>query len=65
MIAAGIVTERDRIVDTDLSIQRGLALHVTPGALGSALCAYDQGSDPEDYRRSMDLTFGDTPFEPR
>jgi len=42
---AGLVTERSRLVDTDVSVQRGLAFEVTHGSLGFSLYAYNLGSD--------------------
>ena len=44
-IAAGLVTERSQLVDTDWSLQRGLALEFTGDGLGFSLYAYNLGSD--------------------
>lgn len=42
---AGVVTERSKLVDTDYSVQRGLALELTHENLGLSLYAYNLGSD--------------------
>ena len=42
---AGLVTERSKLVDTDYSLQRGLALEFTRASLGFSLYAYNFGSD--------------------
>jgi len=44
-LAAGVVTERSKLVDTGLSVQRGLALELTHANLGFSLYAYNLGSD--------------------
>lgn len=44
-LSAGLVTERSKLVDTDWSLQRGLALEVTRANLGFSLYAYNLGSD--------------------
>lgn len=54
---AGVVAERTRIVDTDLEVQRGLALQVMPGPVGFSLYAYNPASDDAYYTLSMDLAF--------
>jgi hypothetical protein len=43
--AAGLVAERSKLVDTDFSVQRGLALEFTGARLGFSLYAYNLGSD--------------------
>lgn len=43
--SAGLVSERSKLVDTDLSLQRGLALEFTHASLGVSLYAYNLGSD--------------------
>jgi hypothetical protein len=57
VIAAGVVTERSKIVDTDLSLQRGVVLQFTPGPVGFALYAYNLASDDEYYTLSMNVSF--------
>jgi hypothetical protein len=42
---AGVVIERSKLVDTDWSVQRGLALEVARGSLGLSLYAFNLGSD--------------------
>ena len=42
---AGLVTERSKLVDTDFSLQHGLALEFTHASLGLSLYAYNLGSD--------------------
>ena len=42
---AGLVAERSKLVDTDWSVQRGLALEVHRPHVGVALYAYNIGSD--------------------
>jgi hypothetical protein len=44
-LSAGLVTERSKLVDTDLALQRGLALEVTREHLGFSLYAYNLGTD--------------------
>jgi len=44
-MAAGLVLERSKLVDTDWSLQRGLALELGLGRVGLALYAYNLGSD--------------------
>lgn len=44
-LSAGLVTERSKLVDTDYSLQRGLALEITRAKLGFSLYAYNLGSD--------------------
>ena len=44
-LSAGLVTERSKLVDTDYSLQRGLALELTRASLGFSLYAYNIGSD--------------------
>lgn len=45
-LAAGMVIERSKLVDTDFSVQRGLALELQHATgLGFALYAYNLGSD--------------------
>lgn len=44
-LAAGMVVERSKLVDTDWSLQRGLALELAHGSLGLSLYAYNLGSD--------------------
>ncbi|MBL8861097.1 MAG: hypothetical protein JNK02_03715 [Planctomycetes bacterium] len=56
-LAVGIVTERTKIVETDLELNRGLALQVSPGPVGFALYAYNVGSQDEYYTLSVDLSF--------
>jgi len=55
--AAGIVTERTRIVDTDLDLQRGLAVSFTPGPVGFALYVYNPASDDAYTTLSLDFAF--------
>jgi hypothetical protein len=42
---AGIVLERSKLVDTDWSLQRGLALELARGSFGLSLYAFNPGSD--------------------
>jgi hypothetical protein len=51
---AGLVTERSKLVDTDYSVQRGLALEVTRGILGFSLYAYNIG-DGDDFYAAVAL----------
>lgn len=44
-LSAGMVAERSKRVDTDLDVQRGLALEVEHAHLGLSLYAYNLGSD--------------------
>ncbi len=44
-LSAGLVSERSKLVDTDFSLQRGLALEFTRASLGFSLYAYNLGSD--------------------
>jgi hypothetical protein len=44
-LSAGLVTERSKLVDTDLGLQRGLALEIKRANLGLSLYAYNLGSD--------------------
>lgn len=44
-LAAGLVIERSKLVDTDLSVQRGLALELRGERVGLSLYAYNLGSD--------------------
>jgi hypothetical protein len=44
-ISAGVVIERSKLVDTDLSVQRGLALEFARASLGFSLYGYNLGSD--------------------
>ncbi len=44
-LSAGLVTERSKLVDTDRSLQRGLALEFTAGSVGVSLYVYNLGSD--------------------
>ena len=44
-LSAGLVTERSKLVDTDFSLQHGLALEITSGILGLSLYTYNLGSD--------------------
>jgi hypothetical protein len=44
-LSAGLVTERSKLVDTDWSLQRGLALEVTRANLSFSLYAYNLGAD--------------------
>lgn len=44
-LSAGLVVERSKLVDTDLSLQRGLALEFAGASLGFSLYAYNLGSD--------------------
>jgi len=56
LIAAGVVTERTKIVDTNRNLQVGFALTVTPGPIGFSLYAYNPGSDVDYYTLSVDLS---------
>jgi hypothetical protein len=53
---AGVVTERSRLVDTGLSLQRGLALKLHKNGFGLALYAYNIGSDDSYEVVSFDVT---------
>ena len=44
-LSAGLVAERSKLVDTDLSVQRGLALELAHGNVGFSLYGYNLGSD--------------------
>ena len=44
-LAAGLVAERSKLVDTDWSLQRGLALELTHESLGFSLYTYNLGTD--------------------
>jgi hypothetical protein len=44
-LSAGVVTERSKLVDTDYSFQRGLALEFSLRNLGFSLYAYNLGTD--------------------
>jgi hypothetical protein len=44
-LSAGLVAERSKLVDTDFSLQRGLALEIHRANLGLSLYAYDLGTD--------------------
>jgi hypothetical protein len=44
-LAAGIVAERSKLVDTDFEVQRGLALELSYASLGLSLYAYNLGTD--------------------
>jgi len=44
-LSAGVVTERTKLVDTDYSLQRGLAIEIARERLGLSLYAYNLGSD--------------------
>ena len=44
-LSAGVVTERSKLVDTDHSVQRGLALELARAHVGFSLYAYNLGSD--------------------
>ena len=44
-LSAGLVAERTKLVDTDWSLQRGLALEVSRAHLGFSLYAYNLGTD--------------------
>jgi hypothetical protein len=46
-LRAGLVAERTKLVDTDLELQRGLAIEISRGPLGVSLYAYNLGSDDE------------------
>jgi len=54
--AAGLVVERSKLVDTDLSVQRGLALELRGARVGLSLYAYNLGSD--DSYAVLALGFG-------
>jgi len=53
---AGLVTERTKLVDTDYSVQRGLALQLHKGGVGLSLYAYNIGTDDSYAAVSFDLT---------
>jgi hypothetical protein len=44
-LSAGLVTERSKLVDTDYSVQRGLALEFTRARFDFSLYAFNLGSD--------------------
>lgn len=44
-LAAGLVVERTKLVETDWSLQRGLALEFAHGSLGLSVYAYNLGTD--------------------
>ncbi len=44
-LSAGLVTERSKLVDTDHSLQRGIALEFAHASLGFSLYGYNLGSD--------------------
>jgi hypothetical protein len=46
---AGLVAERTKIVDTDMSVQFGLALEYDHAPIGVSLYAYNVGSDDDSY----------------
>ena len=46
---AGLVTERSKLVDTDFSVQRGLALELAAGPVGLSLYAFNIGSEDDSY----------------
>ena len=52
---AGVVTERSKLVDTDWSLQRGLALEVHYASVGFAIYAYNIGSDDSYTTISLEL----------
>lgn len=54
-LRAGVVTERSRLVDTGLSLQRGLAVEITRAKLGLSLYAYNLDSD--DFYAVVSLGF--------
>jgi len=54
-LSAGVVTERSRLVDTGLSMQRGLALEVRREHVGLSLYAYNLDSD--DFYAVVSLGF--------
>ena len=47
--SAGLVTERSKIVDTDYSVQRGLAVELTTRHVGFALYAYNLDESDDRY----------------
>jgi hypothetical protein len=55
-LSAGLVTERSKLVDTDYSVQRGLALEFTAERLDFSLYAFNLGSD--DSYAVVGLGFG-------
>lgn len=48
-LAAGLVSERSQLVDTDYDVQRGLALQLSRGPVGVALYAFNPGSSDDFY----------------
>jgi hypothetical protein len=48
-LRAGLVTERTQLVDTDLDVQRGLALEFTVDVVQLALYTYNLGEDDDQY----------------
>ena len=54
-LSAGVVTERSRLVDTGLSLNRGLALELKRAHLGLSLYAYNLDSD--DFYTVVSLGF--------
>jgi hypothetical protein len=57
VFAAGIVSERTKIFDTNRNLQVGFALQVTPGPIGVSLYAYNPGSDVDYTMLSVDFSF--------
>ena len=53
-LSAGLVTERSKLVDTDLSVQRGLALELAHGSLGFSVYAYNL-DDSDDFYAAVAL----------
>jgi len=52
---AGLVIERTKLVDTDFSVQRGLALEFTYENVGLSLYAYNPGTDDAYAVLALDL----------
>lgn len=48
-LGAGMVVERTKLVDTDFSVQRGLALEFSHENVGLSLYAYNLDSDDDSY----------------
>jgi hypothetical protein len=48
-LRAGIVTERSKLIDTDLDVQRGLALEFTVDVVQLGLCTYNLGDEDDQY----------------
>ncbi len=48
-LRAGIVTERSKLVDTDLDVQRGLALEFTVDVVQLGLYTYNLGDEDDQY----------------